>query len=105
VGILPSAPSPFAPYGKITGKSERSLQMADIFEKVAKIIEEQLNISKDEIKLDSKFVEDLGADSLDIVELMMSLEEQFGIEIPDSEAEKMQTVGDVVEYIKSKLEG
>jgi len=79
--------------------------MADIFEKVAKIIEEQLNISKDEIKLDSKFVEDLGADSLDIVELMMSLEEQFGIEIPDSEAEKMQTVGDVVEYIKSKLEG
>jgi len=77
--------------------------MADIFNKVAKIIEEQLNISGDEIKLESKFVEDLGADSLDIVELMMSLEEQFGIEIPDSEAEKMQTVGDVVDYIKTKL--
>ncbi|MRJ07252.1 MAG: acyl carrier protein [Epsilonproteobacteria bacterium] len=77
--------------------------MAEIFEEVKKIIKEQLNISEEEIKPESKFVEDLGADSLDIVELMMSLEEKFQIEIPDSEAEKMQTVQDVVNYIKEHL--
>ncbi|MEO1942002.1 MAG: acyl carrier protein [Campylobacterales bacterium] len=78
--------------------------MANIFDEVRKVIKEQLNISEDEIKPESKFVEDLGADSLDIVELMMSLEEKFGIEIPDSEAEKMETVQDVVEYIQKHLQ-
>jgi acyl carrier protein len=78
--------------------------MANIFDEVKKVIKEQLNISEDEIKPESKFVEDLGADSLDIVELMMSLEEKFGIEIPDSEAEKMETVQDVVDYIQKHLQ-
>jgi acyl carrier protein len=75
-----------------------------IFEKIQKIISEQLGIDSDEIKLESSFVDDLGADSLDIVELIMALETEFDIEIPDEEAEKVKTVGDVVEYIKAHTE-
>jgi len=71
-----------------------------MFEKVRKIIAEQLGIEEDEITMESSFIDDLGADSLDIVELIMALEEEFDLEIPDSEAEKITTVGDVVEYIK-----
>jgi len=69
--------------------------------KVRKIIAEQLGIEEDEITMESSFIDDLGADSLDIVELIMALEEEFDLEIPDSEAEKITTVGDVVEYIKN----
>ncbi|ABN52167.1 MAG TPA: acyl carrier protein [Hungateiclostridium thermocellum] len=72
-----------------------------MFEKVRKIIAEQLGIEEDEITMESSFIDDLGADSLDIVELIMALEEEFDLEIPDSEAEKITTVGDVVEYIKN----
>lgn len=72
-----------------------------MFEKVRKIIAEQLGIEEDEITMESSFIDDLGADSLVIVELIMALEEEFDLEIPDSEAEKITTVGDVVEYIKN----
>lgn len=72
-----------------------------VFEKVKKIIVEQLGVEEDEITLESSFIDDLGADSLDIVELIMALEEEFDLEIPDSEAEKLQTVGDAVDYIKN----
>ena len=71
-----------------------------IFDEVKEVIAEQLNVSEDEIKLESNFVEDLGADSLDVVELVMALEEKFEIEIPDEDAEKIATVKDVVDYIE-----
>lgn len=72
-----------------------------IFEKVRDIIVEQLGVDAEEVTMDSSFIDDLGADSLDIVELIMALEEEFDMEIPDEEAEKISTVGDVVEYIKA----
>lgn len=72
-----------------------------VFEKVKKIIVEQLGVEEEEINMESSFIDDLGADSLDIVELIMALEEEFDIEIPDSEAEKIATVGDAVDYIKN----
>ncbi|MCK9316127.1 MAG: acyl carrier protein [Verrucomicrobia bacterium] len=76
--------------------------MADntIQEKVKKIIVEQLTVNPDQVTPDAKFVEDLGADSLDNVELIMALEEEFGLEVPDEEAEKLQSVGDVIRYIE-----
>ncbi len=72
-----------------------------VFDEVKEVVVEQLSVSPDEVKEDSKFVEDLGADSLDVVELVMALEEKFDIEIPDDEAEKIQTVKDVIDYIES----
>ena len=67
---------------------------------VKDIIVEQLGVNADQVTADAKFIEDLGADSLDTVELVMALEEEFGREIPDEEAEKLQSVGDVVKYIE-----
>ena len=75
----------------------------DIFEKVKEIIIEQLGVSETSITIEASFIDDLGADSLDIVELVMALEEEFDLEIPDSDAEKVVTVGDVVEYIKENV--
>ena len=72
-----------------------------IFEKLKEVIVEQLGVEEDAVKLDTSFIDDLGADSLDIVELIMALEEEFDLQIPDSEAEKIMTVNDVVEYIKN----
>ena len=72
-----------------------------IFEKVKEVIIDQLAAEDEAIKLETSFIDDLGADSLDIVELIMALEEEFDLQIPDSEAEKITTVGDVVEYIKA----
>ncbi|WP_291954192.1 acyl carrier protein [Mahella sp.] len=72
-----------------------------LFEKIRDVIVDQLGVEPDEVKLESSFIDDLGADSLDIVELIMALEEEFDMEIPDEEAEKLTTVNDVVEYIKS----
>jgi len=72
-------------------------------EKVKKIIAEQLGVEEEDITPDSSFVEDLGADSLDTVELVMAFEEEFGIEIPDEDAEKILTVQNVVDYIKEKV--
>jgi acyl carrier protein len=73
-----------------------------LIDDVKEVVVEQLNVNADEVKEDSKFVEDLGADSLDVVELVMALEEKFDIEIPDSDAESIATVGDAVKYIESK---
>ena len=75
----------------------------DIFEKVKEIIIEQLGVSETSITTEASFIDDLGADSLDIVELIMALEEEFDIEIPDEDAEKVVTVGDVVDYIKDNI--
>ncbi|MFT5697076.1 MAG: acyl carrier protein [Myxococcota bacterium] len=71
-------------------------------EQVTGLIVEQLGISKEEAVLGANFLEDLGADSLDIVELVMSLEEKFDIEIPDEDAEKIQTIGDAITYVKER---
>jgi acyl carrier protein len=71
-----------------------------LLEEVKEVVVEQLNVNPDEIKEDSKFVEDLGADSLDVVELVMALEEKFDIEIPDADAEKIATVGDAIKYVE-----
>ena len=76
----------------------------EIFEKVKGIIVEQLGVTDSNVTMDSSFIDDLGADSLDIVELIMALEEEFDTEIPDSDAEKVVTVGDVVDYIKDHVE-
>lgn len=72
-----------------------------VFEKVKAIIAEQLDVEEDEITMESHIVDDLGADSLDIVDLIMSFEDEFGIEIPDEEAENIRTVGSVVEYVEA----
>ncbi len=71
-------------------------------ERIKEIIADQLGIDVNQIKPESKFVEDLGADSLDVVELIMAFEEEFDVEIPDEDAEKIQTVADVINYIKEK---
>jgi acyl carrier protein len=83
--------------GKEAGKS-----MGTVDERVKKIIGEQLGVEEDEVTPEASFVEDLGADSLDTVELVMALEEEFGIEIPDEDAEKILTVGKALDYIKEK---
>ena len=75
--------------------------VAGLEEKVKKIIVDQLGVDAAEVTPEASFIEDLGADSLDTVELVMALEEEFGIEIPDEEAEKIMTVKDAVEYIKA----
>ena len=79
--------------------------MANLEERVANIIVEQLGATREEIVPEASFIDDLGADSLDIVELVMAMEETFDIEIPDDDAEKIQTIGDAVSYLKDKLEG
>jgi acyl carrier protein len=72
-----------------------------LLDDVKAIVVEQLNVHEDEVKEGSRFVEDLNADSLDVVELVMALEEKFDVEIPDEDAEKIKTVGDVVKYIEN----
>jgi len=76
----------------------------DVFEKVKEIIVEQLGVDEEEVTLQASFVDDLGADSLDIVELVMALEEEFDLEIPDEDAEKILNVGDAVNYIKENVQ-
>ena len=71
-------------------------------QKVKDIIVEQLSVNAEQVTPEAKFIEDLGADTLDIVELVMAFEEEFGIEVPDGDAEKLLTVGDVVKYIEDK---
>jgi acyl carrier protein len=73
-----------------------------ISEKVKDIIVEQLGVNPEQVTDSASFIEDLGADSLDTVELVMAFEEEFGVEVPDEDAEKLQTVGNVVEYIEKK---
>jgi acyl carrier protein len=73
-------------------------------ERVAEIIVEQLGCTKDEVVPEASFIDDLGADSLDIVELVMAMEEAFGVEISDEDAERIQTIGDAVSYLRGKSE-
>ena len=75
----------------------------EVFEKVKSIIVEQLGATESSVTMEASFIDDLGADSLDIVELIMALEEEFDTEIPDTDAEKIVTVGDVVDYIKEHI--
>jgi acyl carrier protein len=75
----------------------------EIFDKVKGVIVEQLNVEEDDVNEDATFVDDLGADSLDIVELVMALEEEFGVSIPDESAEKIKSVGDAVDFIVESL--
>ena len=72
-----------------------------LFDEVKEVVVEQLSVNADEVKEESKFVEDLGADSLDVVELVMALEEKFDIEIPDEDAEKIATVTDAINFIEN----
>ena len=78
--------------------------MASVKERVIDIVAEQLGVSKDQVSSETSFVNDLGADSLDTVELVMELEEEFDINIPDDVAEKIQTVGQAIEYIKTHMD-
>ena len=72
--------------------------------RVSELIVEQLGVTQEEIKPEASFIDDLGADSLDIVELVMAMEEEFDVEIPDEDAEKIQTIGSAIAYLKGKLE-
>ena len=76
--------------------------MEDIFERVKKIVIEQLGVNESQVTNEASYIDDLGADSLDTVELVMALEEEFGVEIPDEDAEKITTVSQTVTYIKEK---
>ncbi len=78
--------------------------MSEIETKVKKIVAEQLNVDESEITLDSSFIDDLGADSLDTVELVMAFEEEFGLEISDEDADKIKTVGAALKYIQDKMD-
>ena len=90
-------------YPRATNTTEQ-IFMAEksIEEKVKDIIVEQLGVNPEQVTPQASFIEDLGADSLDIVELVMAFEEEFGVEVPDEDAEKLQTVGDVIKYIEEK---
>jgi len=74
-----------------------------VFEKIKMILADQLDVDAEEISLDTNIADDLGADSLDVVELLMSIEDEFDVEIPDEEIENLKSVGDVVEYIQNNM--
>lgn len=80
------------------------MEHEEIFAKVKEVIVDQLSVEEDDVTADASFFDDLGADSLDIVELVMALEDQFGISIPDEDAESIKTVGDAVDYIAANME-
>ncbi|MBR1423751.1 MAG: acyl carrier protein [Ruminococcus sp.] len=75
-----------------------------VFDKVSEIIVDQLECEKDDVTMEASITDDLGADSLDVVDLVMSIEESFDVEIPDEDVEGIKTVGDIVKYIESKVE-
>lgn len=81
---------------------EGGREMATVHPKVKEVIVEQLGVDPDRVKMEASFIDDLGADSLDIVELVMAMEEEFGLEIPDEDAEKLRTVSDVCTYLQAK---
>lgn len=89
-------------YGYPQNSPTYGFMAEDIESKVKDIIVEQLSVNEEQVTPEAKFIEDLGADSLDTVELVMAFEEEFGIEVPDDEAEKLQTVGDVLNYVKQR---
>lgn len=82
---------------------EKRMEEKEAFDRVKKVAVAQLNVNGDEVTMEASFTKDLGADSLDTVELVMALEEEFGMEIPDEDAEKITTVGEAVKYIASHL--
>jgi acyl carrier protein len=84
-------------------QEERQVEM-QLEERVCELIVEQLGVSREEIVPEASFIDDLGADSLDIVELVMAMEETFDIEIPDDDAEKIQTIGDAFSYLRERVE-
>jgi acyl carrier protein len=87
--------------GRVVLKSIKDEEkMSDVAERVKKIVVEHLGVDADKVKAEASFIDDLGADSLDTVELVMAFEEEFGIEIPDDAAESIQTVGDAVKFIE-----
>jgi len=88
----------------VTKKLWRFIDMSSIEDRVAKIVIEQLGVKEEEVKSEASFVDDLGADSLDTVELVMALEEEFGTEIPDEEAEKITTVQLAIDYITANTD-
>ena len=88
--------------GGVARDEEEHLAEKPSYERLKKIVVEQLGVDEAEVKPEASFVDDLNADSLDLVELIMSLEEEFGMEISDEEAEKIKTVGDAMEYIEEK---
>lgn len=77
--------------------------MSTTFERVSKVVVDRLKVTPEEVTAPASFIEDLGADSLDVVDLVMGLEEEFDVEIPDEDAEKIQTVGQAVEYVDQKV--
>lgn len=77
--------------------------MASVFDRVKGIVVDQLGVAEEEVRPEASFVDDLGADSLDVVELVMALEEEFGVEIPDEDAEKIATVSEAVKYIEQHV--
>jgi acyl carrier protein len=79
------------------------MQSEEIMAKLKELVIDRLNVEEDQIKPDASFIEDLGADSLDIVELIMGIEEEFDVEIPDEDAEKLTNVGEALAYVKGKL--
>src|SRR5213596_1367167 len=87
---------------RVTPTEQIFMAEKSIEEKVKDIIVEQLGVNPEQVTPQASFIEDLGADSLDIVELVMAFEEEFGVEVPDEDAEKLQTVGDVINYIKER---
>jgi len=101
--LCPDCPAAAWTYPRATN-TNRTNFMAEkpIEEKVKDIIVEQLGVNPEQVTPQASFIEDLGADSLDIVELVMAFEEEFGVEVPDEDAEKLQTVGDVIKYIEEK---
>ncbi|MBV6502829.1 MAG: Acyl carrier protein [Fimbriimonadales bacterium] len=89
---------------EVDSKMSETMTQDEVLSKVKKVIESELGRKEEEISLDSAFVEDFGADSLDVVQLVMGFEDEFGIDIPDEDVEKMRTVRDAVEYISAKVE-
>ena len=83
-------------------KTENKKENRNMLEKIKEIVADQLGIDEDDIKLESNFKEDLEADSLDLFELVMALEEEYGVEIPSEDLEKIATVNDIIEYLKNK---
>ena len=77
--------------------------MSSVFERVTKIVCNQMNVSEEQLSMETSFVNDLGADSLDTVELVMEIEDEFNVNVPDEDAEKIQTVGDAVKYIEEHI--
>jgi len=87
----------------LTEKEVSRVKMEEITTRLKEIVMDRLDVEEEQIKPEASFVEDLGADSLDIVELIMGIEEEFDIEIPDEDAEKLTNVGEAMDYIKNKL--